>query len=650
MKISKEVIEERENKLESAKSYLKSQFVGIDEIIDQFINGVRIWYLLPEIQTRPLIINLWGITGIGKTDLVRKFVNYIQFADRFCEIQLDSKDGNATIQDYLEMTFDTGEEHGILLLDEIQRFRSINEDGMENNNTKYQDIWMLLSDGTFQSDSKIKKDLVQIILEADFWNDHRIEEADCDNNEEEEKKKKKKADFKYKTYYWEASRLKKLLKTSESVAEVMQWSQEDKIAKIKERLSSQDVFEGTKYSKLLIVISGNLDEAFKMASSVDDADRDADVYHEYSKTINIINIKSALRNRFKPEQIARLGNVHLIYPILNRVGYYNIIKQKCEEILKHVQVKHNIKIEIDGSVYSVIYANGVFPTQGVRPLLSTISSIVENALPTFVFEHMRGTSKKKIVIRYEDGYLVSTINKKVIKHSIPRVLDDIKTKQTLNHKTLIAVHEAGHAVLYAILHKTAPTQIVCSTTNYHADGFVGTHLTLEAKTDSLCEIQITFGGRIAEDLVFGTDHITNGASSDYNYATSIAASMVRSTGMTKSKGVYLAPIINKSSHLHDINHTDIAIEAILETEYNKAVVLLQANIKFLMDVVDALLVKSSLLPEEFKALADKYIKGGIKILSAQDVIEQPYDKKLLEFKLRNIGIGVLPIAKKVMEN
>jgi len=41
MKISKDVIEERESKLESTKIYLKSQFIGIDEIIDKFIDGVR---------------------------------------------------------------------------------------------------------------------------------------------------------------------------------------------------------------------------------------------------------------------------------------------------------------------------------------------------------------------------------------------------------------------------------------------------------------------------------------------------------------------------------------------------------------------------------------------------------------------------------
>jgi len=649
MKISKELIDQRETKLEATRLYLKREFVGIDEIIDKFIDSIRIWYLLPEIQTRPLIVNLWGITGVGKTDLVRKFVNFTKFADRFCEIQMDSRDGSATVQDYLEMTFDNGDQQGILLLDEIQRFRSVDEDGKENNSAKYQDVWMLLSDGTFQSNSKIKKSLIQMILEDEFWADHRDDDDDDDDEvtpidaDVTESKKKRKKKFKYQTYYWDAARLKKLLRTSEEVSDIMKWSQEKKIMKIKERLASQEVFEGTKYSRLLIIVSGNLDEAFTMSGTVEDADRNADVYHEYSKTINIIQIKKALTRRFKPEQIARLGNVHLIYPILSKAGYHDIIVQKAAAIIKNVKDKHKINIALDKSVYEVIYANGVFPTQGVRPLLSTISSILENSLPTFIFEHMRGTTRKKINIKYDNnGFLTSTINGKTIKHSIPRVLDDIKSKQTIDHKTLIAVHEAGHAVAYAILYKTSPTQIVTSTTNYESAGFVGMHHTLGAKEDCLDDIQVTFAGRAAEDLVFGENHITAGAMSDYSHATLIAGQIVRTTGMDKSKGYYVPPNSNKGFHLHDINKTDGNIETILEAEYKNSENLIKENTLFLLEVADNLIDKSNLLPKEFKVIADKYIKGGITLRSAKDTIEQPFNEKLQEFKARHTLVSVDP--------
>lgn len=142
MSLDKKTMEQKTKKLEDARKYLKTQFIGIDECIDKFINSVKVWYILPELQTRPLIVSLWGLTGAGKTDLVRKFINYIDFTDRFCEIQMDSKEGSATVEDYLENTLSFNET-GVLLLDEIQRFRSVTDDGKESNSTKYQDLWLM---------------------------------------------------------------------------------------------------------------------------------------------------------------------------------------------------------------------------------------------------------------------------------------------------------------------------------------------------------------------------------------------------------------------------------------------------------------------------------------------------------------------------
>ena len=61
-------IESRKKKLEEVKTALKEKFIGIDNVIDKIIDNISLWYLTPEIQFKPLIISLWGITGVGKTD------------------------------------------------------------------------------------------------------------------------------------------------------------------------------------------------------------------------------------------------------------------------------------------------------------------------------------------------------------------------------------------------------------------------------------------------------------------------------------------------------------------------------------------------------------------------------------------------------
>ena len=81
-------IKEKREKLEEIKIKLKEKFIGIDNVIDKIIDYISLWYLMPNIQFRPLIISLWGITGVGKTDLVRTLVSLLKFTDKFIEIQM----------------------------------------------------------------------------------------------------------------------------------------------------------------------------------------------------------------------------------------------------------------------------------------------------------------------------------------------------------------------------------------------------------------------------------------------------------------------------------------------------------------------------------------------------------------------------------
>lgn len=633
MKLDKKTIAKREQELENAKAYLKQEFVGIDDIIDKFINSVKIWYIIPEILTRPVIINLWGITGVGKTDLVRKFVKAIEFNDRFTEIQMDSREGSTNIEDYLESTFESNEVQGILMLDEIQRFRSIKDNGEENNSNKFQDLWMLLSDGTFQSNAKIKQQLMQMLLEDKYWAE-REDEGDDDDEDEDptEKKRTKPKKMVFQTSYWEASRIKRLLKLSESVDEIMKWDEAKKIKVVKERLNSGETYEGKKYSKLLIIISGNLDEAFTMADQVNDADMDADVYHEYSKSIDIITIKGALKSRFKPEQIARLGNIHIIYPIPSRAAYESIIKQKVDSILTHIKETNDIDIQVDDSVLKAIYNNGVFPTQGVRPVISTVSSMLENSLPKFIFEYLNTKTKEPILLSFADGQLYSKIGKKVVKYDVPTVLDDIKEAQSDDDRALVAVHEAGHAVLYALLFKTVPTQIVVSTTDEYSDGFVGVHPMVGSKKQLLKDVKVTLGGRIAEDLVFGGDYISSGAYGDLYHATQTIGQLVRDYAMDDSNlGVFQPLPKNNGTYKVSLEETDVVIESTLKRLYKETEVLLRDNMDFLMDVTQALMEKSSLTQQEFKKIAEKYIDDKVVIINAGESLQENYAKKLKKF-------------------
>jgi ATP-dependent Clp protease ATP-binding subunit ClpA len=88
-KFDKSTISVKREALEKVSAQLKTEFFGLDEIIDKVVKSIHAWYIFPEIITRPVIINLWGMTGVGKTQLVRRLVSLLDYQRRFVEIQMD---------------------------------------------------------------------------------------------------------------------------------------------------------------------------------------------------------------------------------------------------------------------------------------------------------------------------------------------------------------------------------------------------------------------------------------------------------------------------------------------------------------------------------------------------------------------------------
>jgi len=613
----KERISVRKKVLDKASINLKKHFVGIDHIIDGVMKNIEAWYVLPEILTRPVILNLWGLTGVGKTDLVRRLVKELSFQDRFLELQLVNKGGSTTTKLEEEIDYSSIEpgKPGILLLDEIQRFRSISNKDDEIFDYKYQDVWTLLSDGRFSTDASMKRKITEMIIETLYWEEQRKKEED----DEEGLSRKQRRDQHYKMVYWEATALKKLLKLEDDLEEIMTWDFEKKVGCLKKHHDRADTYEGIDYSKLLIFISGNLDEAFSMANNVNDIDLDADVFHNHSKRVNLIEIKEALKKRFKPEQIARFGNVHFIYPSLSKSSYREIMIRQITRILKEAKLKTTLDFKVDDSVYDFIYRNGVFPAQGTRPLFSTISSSIENSIPHFILG-MVDKDMSNATLAYRDNILYLLENEEISVSCVGEI-DKIRAKNPIEKKIAVSVHEAGHAVSYSVLFGLVPTQITADTVSDIYEGFSGVHKCFTEKQMELDRVCTLLSGRAAEEIVFGEDRISRGCIGDLHKATSLVSSMVRMAGM----GSKMARVIPQGSIHHEITEanadaarSDVEIEEIVQEQADRARETLIDNLEFFNRIVEELIERTSLLPEEFKQIADEY---GIetKVLSAEKV-------------------------------
>jgi hypothetical protein len=621
---------------------LKEKFVGIDEIIDQFINSVRVWYLMPDLMIRPVIVNLWGLTGSGKTDLVRTFVRLIKMSDSFVELQMDTESYIDKIQSYIEYADIQPDKPSILLLDEIQRFRTVAGDGTEITKKRLQDVWMLLSDGKFQSASDKKKEILEILFSDLYYHHNVVEEGgeeedevavegtattpggEATQNKKEEKKKKEKK-WKYKNSYWTAARLKKLLNFHGSVEEIMQWDEETKIKKGQEALNNDSTFEGVSYSKMLIIIAGNIDEAYKMSNDVSNADVDADIFHEFSKKINVVTIKNALSHRFKPEQVARFGNNHIIYPSLNKENYRDIISRNVYDTIRRVKDIHEINIVPDETVFSTIYQNGVFPAQGVRPVLSTISSIFDNYIPIFLFKAIE-MGVDTVTISYSKSEIICVVGGETVSRKVELSVEKIKQDKNIDESVLVSVHEAGHTLIYSLLYGIPPTQMKSLTSNLQSEGFIGQHPYSGNKRIIKDEITVCLAGRAAEEIFFGDELKSSGATQDIAKATALAAYFIRAAGFDgiQSK-VVPETALHSESYNNEIERTNVTIEVMVQEAKRTATDMINSHRLLFQDIAQLLIdtgeVKPADLVEMFKKRGENIIDVPINQIVVGNYLE-----------------------------
>ncbi|MES2943582.1 MAG: AAA family ATPase [Pseudomonadota bacterium] len=619
---------------------LKAELFGIDQVIDRVIESVRAWYVLPDIISRPVIVCLWGLTGTGKTQLTRSLAQKLGFYDRFVEVQMDGFSNGASprTSSISGMLGNSGIEEsapGILVLDEFQRYRTLDSKGKDIKVERYQDVWTLLSDGRLPPALSFMTD-----IESSLAYSHYEQERDKDDADGKPARK-------YRLSPYEAREFKQSMKLKEPLMEIMCWTPDEihlRLQAFREQKSSWE----TDFSKLLVFVCGNLDEMYEeTAKRVEDCDTDADIFHALTKRLSIVDVKRALSERFKPEQIARLGNNHVIYPSFSRATYQKLIAANCERYVSDIQQSSGLRFTVSQALQAEIYANAVFPAQGTRPLYSSIHAILSAPLVSatlWALEHGAQTGdvleltldagRKNLLLRFGELSWLCPVKLE---------LNQLKQRANTDFRALLAVHEAGHGLIYALLFGQPPQEIKINVASF--DGGYNSFSSLRASSsrNSLDMICVGLGGRAAESIVFGDEACTTGAEHDLKQATEDAARYVRHHGF----GGRLSR--TDVSHEKDDNlntavePTNQEMETILALQYERAKQLLDDNSALFMQITQAL-VENGEVPKQ--TLAEWM---GLSLRAEPGVLE-PYARKLADFVLaRKQPVPVLspPLAYEV---
>lgn len=612
-----EEIKRKNEVIDNAIVELKKKYIGVDEQIDEIMSNVRTWYCYPQLQDRPCVINLWGLSGCSKTDSVRTIAKLLDLEEDLIYFNFaDINEKNAwEIENDIEDSVGNNKSNRIIVYDEFQYAATLNKQKEEKDNKgALKPFWELLDTGILNKKTEMRtlfnvykaylilKRIVDTKYPIKLVNGKWLNSEDYIKNLDEyerksifevfiesEKEIKPNIGCDMSQTNNGPIRIDSKTKRVNRCVEFNPWFIDNAIdvynnvnnskfstdnVDIRKKIYSMNVTElmeffynlyhssckGYKldFKDSLVFVIGNLDEAYDVSFNVN-PDMSPDQFHKITKKITVVDIKEALKDRFRNEQIARLGNIHVIYPSFSSSTFKGIIDLQLSKYAKEVEDRIGCKLTYDSSIKNIIYREGVFPTHGTRPVFSTIQEIVKSRLP----EVMKAMTDAKLAQKldsleysYSNGYVrVKTydIDRNLlttVKSKLKLRVDNLR-KSTLDDKqALCAVHESGHFVAYASIYGNVPAKLISVATESGTGGFLlqdddEDERAIKTYDYYMNNIKIALGGYVAERIVFGDDNKTSGAVSDLRKATSIASKMVLELGMYSA--VFKSNILNMDS-------------------------------------------------------------------------------------------------------
>lgn len=189
-----------------------------------------------------------------------------------------------------------------------------------------------------------------------------------------------------------------------------------------------------------------------------------------------------------------------------------------------------------------------------------------------------------------------------------------------HERKLTAYHEAGHAIVGLIVPEHDPVYKVTIIPRAQAlgvtmflpeqDRYSYSKLRLESQMASL------FGGRLAEELIFGADSVTTGASNDIKRATEIARNMVTKWGLSDSLGpltygedegeVFLGHSVGRRKEVsaQTASLIDVEVRRIVDRNFEKARKILEEHMEPLHNMAKALLKYETIDASQIKDIMD----------------------------------------------
>jgi len=192
-----------------------------------------------------------------------------------------------------------------------------------------------------------------------------------------------------------------------------------------------------------------------------------------------------------------------------------------------------------------------------------------------------------------------------VDYALDRITVGIEKPMTMSQekKKLVAYHEAGHAIMGLLtpgFDKIAKVTIIPRSNAGGFTLFVPPEEELYTKRYLEARIQVALGGRVAEEIAFGVENTTTGASSDLQSVASLARTMVAQWGFSEVLGPSAWEVPNSYTRIASEGTQeliDTEVQEIVEKAYKACKQTLTENWGLVNKLVDLLLVEETVNAE-----------------------------------------------------
>jgi len=196
--------------------------------------------------------------------------------------------------------------------------------------------------------------------------------------------------------------------------------------------------------------------------------------------------------------------------------------------------------------------------------------------------------------------------------------------QLTKSKELVAFHEAGHAIVGAVIPDYDQVQKITIIPRSNGAGGLTFFAPNDARLESgmysrqylESQLAVALGGRLAEEIIYGEDFVTTGASNDIQQVASIAKRMIMQWGMSDKVGRIAlespqsgGPFMGRSMGQQEtrwgsriMGEVDIEIERVVNNAYMTAKQVLTDNRELLDHLARTLLEQETVSAEEFQMM------------------------------------------------